>query len=292
MKRNRKRLIQLIFIFLLVTAVILLKNYTDRFLLLKTDQPFSTIDKAAIKELIVTQDKTTSLYKKNGKWTIKKNGVEYPADQEKLESLINAFINLEKSEAVSNNKARHTQLGIGKQKIELKSAGKKYVIFVGDDSGLGNNYVRIDNENEVFFATGFSDLTTTEDFRDLTVPLVKDEEKVRSIEIGYESISIIINKKGKDWKIGDKIAKKDRVDFYLNDLKTLKATDILPQDTNFPDIIPTVIKITENDREKTISFYGQDENNYLANSSESEFIFQIPAAYIASLKKEESDFVE
>src|SRR3990167_4371012 len=146
MKRNRKRLIQLIFIFLLVTAVILLKNYTDRFLLLKTDQPFSTIDKAAIKELIVTQDKTTSLYKKNGKWTIKKNGVEYPADQEKLESLINAFINLEKSEAVSNNKARHTQLGIGKQKIELKSAGKKYVIFVGDDSGLGNNYVRIDNE--------------------------------------------------------------------------------------------------------------------------------------------------
>jgi gliding motility-associated-like protein len=42
---------------------------------------------------------------------------------------------------------------------------------------------------------------------------------------------IVLEKKGNDWMLGDKKAQKDNVDFYINQIKTLKATDIIKTDT-------------------------------------------------------------
>ena len=158
---------------------------------------------------------------------------------------------------------------------------------------MSNNFVRIDDENEVFVTSGFEDVFTSEDYRDLEVHLVNDETKITSIEINFNDTKTTITKKGVNWKIDDKTAKKDRVDFFINDLKTLKAKDILPKKQNYPTINPELsIKITEADKEKNIGFYPENEENYLAIVEKSDFDYLIASAYVASLKKEEKDFVE
>ena len=292
MKRNRARLIQLIAVLLAVFFILILRNQLPQFLAPKPDQPFSSLKKEQISEIILSKDKTSSVYKKGTTWYVKKGNSEFRADTDRISKIIESLINLKKDNVVSNNKNKHKDLGIDKQKIEIKAGKKSYVIYVGSPSGLSSNYVRIGTGNEVFTADGLDEAFTSDDYRDLLVHFINDETKVTSIEINFDDKNAVLTKKDSDWKTRDKNAKKDRVDFFLNDLKTLKARDVFPKDTNLPIADSVTIKIKENGKEKTIEFFPQDENNYLAKSSNSEFIFQIPAAYVASLKKEEKDFVE
>ena len=292
MKRNRIRLIQLVTLLLIILALLFIKNNLSQFLPKKPDQPFSTLKKEQIRQILLTKDKTTFLYKKDKVWYVKKGSQEFRADTERINNIIDSFVSLSKNEVISSNKKKHKSLGIDKQKIEIKTNGKTYAIYIGSITGLSKNYIRIGDDNEVFIVEGFAEVFTSEDYRDLIVHLINDETKVTLIEINFEDNKTILTKRGNDWKIGDKTAKKDRVDFFLNDLKTLKANDILPKDTILAQVISGQIAVNENANKKSIMIYSKDEDNYLTKTSESEFVFQIPAAYVASLKKEEKDFVE
>ena len=292
MKRNRIRLIQLVTLLLIILALLFIKNNLSQFLPKKPDQPFSTLKKEQIRQILLTKDKTTFLYKKDKVWYVKKGSQEFRADTERINNIIDSFVSLSKNEVISSNKKKHKSLGIDKQKIEIKTNGKTYTIYLGNITGLSKNYIRIGDDNEVFIVEGFAEVFTSEDYRDLIVHLINDETKVTLIEINFEDNKTILTKRGNDWKIGDKTAKKDRVDFFLNDLKTLKANDILPKDTILAQVISGQIAVNENANKKSIMIYSKDEDNYLTKTSESEFVFQIPAAYVASLKKEEKDFVE
>ena len=174
MKRNQKRLIQLLLVLLFLLLLFVIKLQPPQFLTKKPSQPFSTLIKEKINELLITKEITTSLVKKNKLWYVKKNNDEFPADQEKIGNIINAVIGLKKEEVVSTNKNKHKEFGIDKQKIEIKSEAKKYVIFIGNSNGLDSNYVRLDNENEVFTAGGFTDALSSDDYRDLNVHLIND----------------------------------------------------------------------------------------------------------------------
>lgn len=292
MKRNRTRLIQLIVILLAVFLILFLKNQLPQFLSQKPNQPFSSLKKEQIAEIILTKDKTTSLFKKDKTWYVKKNNNEFRADTDRISKIIESIVNLKKDNIVSNNKNKHKDLGIDKQKIEIKVSEKSYVIYVGNISGLSSNYVRINADSEVFTAEGLDEAFTSDDYRDLLVHLINDETKVTSIEIDFEDKKTALNKKDNDWKIGEKIAKKDRVDFFLNDLKTLKAYDILPRNVSVSESQPITINIIENNREKKAEFLSPDDKYYFLITSNSDVGFQIPIAYVASLKKEEKDFIE
>jgi len=276
----------------MVFAIFFLKNELPKYLPQKTNQPFSSLKKNQISEIVLTKDKTTHIYKKDKALYVKKEDDEFLADNERINKIIESFINLKKESVVSSNKNKHRELGIDKQKIELKTEEKIYVVYIGSTSGLSNNYVRINNEDNAFVAEGFNDVFTPDDYRDLSVHFVSDEAKITSIEIDSELEKIFLTKEKSDWKIDNKIAKKDRVDFFINDLKTLKAKDIFSKEKVIPVVKTLSIKIKEVGKEKTIAFYLQDENNYLAKTSISEYIYQIPAAYVASLKKEEKDFLQ
>ena len=299
MKRNRTRLIKLLIFFLIFFVVFILKNefanWRTKFLPQKSNQPFSSIKKEGVTDVILTKDKTTHIYKKDKNWYVKKDNNEFKADEERINKIIDTIINLKKDSVVSKNKNKHREIGIDKQKIEFKTNNKNYLIYVGALAGLSQfsgNFVRIDNEDDVFIAEGFEDTFTSDDYRNLSVHFVTNESGISNLEISFEDKRAELIKKSDNWLIGNKNAKKDRVDFFINDLKTLKSTDIFAKDKMIPDFISLTIKIVENNKEKSIGFYKLDENNYLAKSSTSEYIYQIPAAYIASLKKEEKDFVE
>ncbi len=290
--KNRSRLVKLLIAFLLIFILLVAKNelanWQTKLLPKKSNQSFFSLNKEKISEIIFTGDTTEKIYKKNNRWYIKKNNFEFRADEEKIDQTITSFLKLKKENIVSNNKTKHHELGIAKQKIEIKTNGKTYTVFIGKTFGLSGNYVRLDNENEVFTAEGFNGLLTTQDFRDLSLHFVTNESELTLLQIE----DIRLDKKDSNWKIDTKTAKKDRVDFYINDLKTLKATDILTSRTELPASIPFTIKVIESKKEKTLFIYQLSENSYLAKISVSDYIYQIPAAYVASLKKEVTDFLE
>ena len=297
MKRNKKRLIQLVIVLFVAFTLIIIKNqsasWRAKFLPQKSNKPFSLLKKEEITELLITKDKTTSLYKKGEFWFTKKDNNEFRADEERINKIVESLINLKKGDIVSSNKNKHQDLGINKQKIEIKIPGKSYVIYIGNTSGMSNNFVRIDNENEVFTSAGFEEVFTSDDYRDLLLHLVNHEAKVTSIEIYFDDKKTVLSKKGNAWKIGNKSVKKDRVDFFINDLKTLKAKDIFKKPENYQPVdLEVSITVKESNQEKNIRFYYGDEENYSANITTSNFDYTIVSAYVASLKKEEKDFLE
>jgi len=293
MKKNEKRLFSLLILTLLIAAVFIFKNKFNQLFLSSNKRIFTDLKKEQIKEIeISTNEKTFKTYKKENRWVVKSKNEEFNADEEKVNQVIDAFINLEKGEIVSTNKKNFASLGINKQKIVLTAAGKKYTVYIGNSFSLEKNYLKIDNQDEVFIASNFNTLLTLDDFRDLNIYLVSDEKNIQSIEITLFNNKLMLTKKSSDWEINNQKAKKDRVDYFINDLKTLKANDIFPKDTALPTILPELsIKIKENNQEKRAYFIKKDENNYYLQLSDRPTIYQISTAYVSSLKKEEKDFL-
>jgi len=293
MKKNKKRLFFLLLFTLLIGGVFIFKNKFNQLLQSSNKKVFTDLKKEQIKEIeISTNEKTFKTYKKENRWVVKSKNGEFNADEEKINQVIDAFINLEKGEIVSTNKKNFANLGINKQKITLTAAGKKYTVYIGNPFSLEKNYLKIDNQNEVFIAPNFNTLLNLDDFRDLNIYLVSDEKNIQSIEITFFNNKLMLTKKGNDWEINNKKAKKDRVDYFINDLKTLKANDIFPKDTPLPTILPELtIRIKENNQEKRVYFIKKDENNYYLQLSDRSLIYQIATVYVSPLKKEEKDFL-
>ena len=81
MKRNQKRLIQLLLVLLFLLLLFVIKLQPPQFLNKKPSQPFSMLNKEKINELLIIKDKTTSLVKKNKLWYVKKGNVEMSITQ-------------------------------------------------------------------------------------------------------------------------------------------------------------------------------------------------------------------
>lgn len=257
----------------------------------KTVEPFKFLNKNTVTGIQIDSDsKVINLYKKDKIWFVKPSTAtgETKADQERIDNLIFTLSSLVKENVVSFNKKNHQDLGIGKNKIVLKTKDKNYELYIGNTTGTDQNYVRIDNENEVFKASGFAQVFTPFDYRDLNVNFVSDETAITEISIN----DLVLQKKKDQWFIANKQAKTDRVDFFLSDLKNLKAQDILPADTSLPYSPQLTIKINTNNTLQTAYFFTKDKDNYYLKSSSSYNIFQIPTIYVNSLKKEEKDFIE
>lgn len=295
MGKNTARLIKLVVILIILSGIILIKNKLTELTTQNRPEPFKTIKKEEIVQINIQNDnKETRLYKRDNHWLLEKDGQKFAADEDRINKIIDAFTALEKGEAVSSNKSKQEVLGIGKQGITLKTKNKLYVVYIGNNYTTDKNYLKVDDEGDIFTASGFSDLLNLNDFRDLSVHFIGNEEKVSQVQISFDYKNIVLDKKNNDWYSGEKKLIRERVDFFLNDLKTLKSTDLFIKDpmegSYYPESL--TIKIKENSNEKTAIFFQKDESNFYLKTSNSNLIFQVPDVYVSSFKKEEKDFVE
>lgn len=292
MKKNNLRLFILIIIVFFFTGIIFIKQLISSYKNQNVPKPFRHLKKEEINEVILYDDKKeTKIYKNKTGWHLKKDGIEYPADQERLDLLLENFINLQKEEIASNNKEKHSDFGIGKRKILVKSKSQSFSLYIGNPTGLNKNYLRVNNEDELFIASGFADAFYPEDFRDLKVKFIHNEDKVSDIKIVFDYQEITLFKKDSNWYLKDKKLKKEKIDFFLNDLKTLKASDIIinpPLLTN-PAL---TINLKENNKEKTADFFSKDTDSYFLKTSETDKIYLIDKISVDQLKKQEKDFTE
>lgn len=302
MEKNRFRIIFLIGIVISLWIGFIIKDKLQIISSTKEVKPFSGIKTEAVKQVIFNNGIVeTVVYKKNNIWNLKKDNTEYLADQDRINKVIDDLINLKKEEVVSTNKKKHFDLGIDKQLISLQIDNQNYKLYIGNNYSLNKNYLRINDENDVFIGTGFDTVFYPEDYRDLSVNFIKDENKITAVIIKeYGAIKLSLELKNKKWITADnKEIKKEKVDFLINDLKTLKASDFTQPDnfdkTTGDKYLSIIIK--ENNPpaggEKTADFYTIIDNkeNYYLKTNQSNIIFKIAAANVQSLNKEEKDYL-
>lgn len=289
MKKTRQRLFFLAVLLLIGTGVFVgFKKVPALFV--KNTQAFPGLIRDKIKKLVITIDKNqVEIAAKNNRWRV---GV-FPADTERVENIITGLASLQKEDVVSTNKDKHTLFEVdGKRTIRFDN----HLVYVGASIGLSQIYIRLDNDPFVYsVSSDLADLLSPADFRDLKPTLVREEEKVDRVELVWPKHELRAVKKKMDWFLASgKKAKKERIDFWLNDIKTLKGTDLFEKKTINLTIYPVDFSliVAENGQEKKGIFYLKDkETLYLAQEG-SPFVYQIPRAYASGLKKEEKDLTE
>jgi len=294
MRKNTFRLVFLLTLILILGIFILLQNFSHSIFNKNPETPFKNLNKQEINEVSIQGEISYSkIYKDKNNWVLQKDGFVYTADKDRIDSIINGFIDLKKEEIASNNKNKHEVLGIGRKKITLKSKNKQYILYIGNASNITKNYLRIDEDNEVFVGSGFNDVFLNEDYRNLQVHFIADEEKITEIGITYDNQQLSILKRNNEWYSGETKFKKDRVDFFLSDLKSLNASDVFIKNPIENLYLPEslVIKVKEGGIHKSAFFYLKDKD-YILKTSISNTTFQISDVYVSSLKKQEKDFTE
>lgn len=289
MRKTNKRLVLLLIFFVFLLLILLSFQMAPQFLNRK-EKAFSQIKKEIINEMIIfDKGKKTTLKKINNQWYIN----QFPADQERIEKIIETVINLEKKEIVSKNKKKYKDFEVdGERKIELNN----HTLYLGKNYSFQKSYFRVDKDEAVYLAQeDFSNWFYPEDFRDLKIKLINNEEKVSKLFLAWDDKELVLKKDKDQWFFDKgKKAKKDRVDFLINEIKTLKGDDILEKEkidlSSY--FIGLKIKLNEEKKEKKVGFYQRDREKYFFYQEGDVFVYQVPAAYVSSLRKEESDLIE
>jgi hypothetical protein len=289
MRNINKRLLIGVLIFTLLTGVFIFIQKAPN-LLYKEEKALVGLNKAAINQLVIVDEKERiTVTKKNNRWLIG----DFPADQERIEKIIEVSLGLKKKEAVSRNKNKYTDFEVtGKRKIELG----KDILYIGKTYAFGRSYFRVEGDSNVYVADeDLSNLLYPKDFRDLKLYFISDENKVDRVEISWEGEkSSLIKKDGKWLTSANKTAKKDRVDFLINDIKTLKGDDVFEKkkiDLSSYSVDLSLM-VSEAGKDRKGFFYKKNEEKYYFYQEGANYVYQIPATYVASLKKEEKDLVE
>jgi len=293
MKKNTSRLIGVMIVLFFLSALL----FSIRFISLsgqkKIAQPYAKLDEKNISEIIIEGiPAKVLLHKESNAWYIQENKTSYPADTEKIKKIIEAVKGFKKDEVVSTNTNKHKEFGIGNQTLSFVVNKKKNTLFIGNGYAFEKNYVRLNDEKEIYIAGGFQSILSESSYKELLLNLIGDENKVDSITIVYPDNQIQLKKNNNDWLVNNKKIDKNKAVFLLSDLKGLQATDMLIE-----DIDPAVkgntiaIVINENRKERTVNLYQLDDDYYRVKISDNKYIYKISTSSIESLMKKEEDFL-
>lgn len=250
----------------------------------------SAIEENKIDSITLNDGKqTVELINKNGQWYQKNEESFLLADQNRVQSLFQNIDNLKNDAVTAENKNDLANYDIGRQRITLSTPTITFQLYIGNSTSLDRNYVKIDSQNEIFLADGFDDIFSPLDYRNLSLGLVNDESMVTAVRIQADGNTTNLNYADSDWLAGDKKTIKDRVSFYINDIKTLKAQDILinPQLPTNPDL---TISITEKGTAKNADCFDMG-NFYIVKVEGDNTYFKFNKDDIGALKKTAADFL-
>ena len=247
--------------------------------------------KQVVKIKIINGSNTTTLQNKNNLWYILKKDTEFLADQARIDQILDTLKTLKKEDIISNNKEKQFEFGINNTSIDLSTKDKSWKLYLGKNYSSSQLYVKTNDSEDVFLASNLSSILYPEDYRDLNLHLINDENKVTQIELDDNITKLVLLKKKDKWFIGEKEAKKDRVDFLINDLKTLSANDIIKEKQQFPEFSDFTITF-KTDKQSVLKSYYKDKTNSWVLMNNNNVAYVISSIYLNGLKKTEKDLVE
>ncbi|PIP64415.1 hypothetical protein COW96_02625 [Candidatus Roizmanbacteria bacterium CG22_combo_CG10-13_8_21_14_all_33_16] len=291
MKRNQQRnfwlgLSTVILLFVLIFGNRIIAKF-------KPTSPFLFLfdKKQIIKINVLNANKKIYLKNKNNQWFVIQDKVEFTADQERINTILDTLKALKKEDIVSNNKEKQFEFGINNIAIEFSTKDEGWKLYLGKNYSSTQLYVKTGDNEDIFLASDLSNILYPEDFRDLNLHLIDDENKLTQIELDDNVNKLILIKKKDKWYVEDKEAKKDRVDFLINDLKTLSANDITKEKQQLPEFSDFTITLKANKQNILKTFY-KDETNSWVLMNNNNVAYVISSIYLNGLKKTEKDLVE
>lgn len=287
-KRFKKNSVRVLF--LLVSFFLLLSVYfviENRPIIFKTKEGPLLFKKEAVDKIVIVDNKrTTTITKKNNHWFVDR----FPADEERIEAIINALAGLKREEIASRNKNSYPQFEVdGRRRVELANQ----TIYIGKNFTLNKSYFRLNKDANVYIAgQDLTGLLSSQEFRDLNPRFINNEGAISQLTLKWDDKKTSLKKEKNNWKTSSgKTLKREKVDFLINDIKTLRGDEIFNKKkidlSKYP--VDLTIIAREKEKEKKGFFYKKDEGKYYFYQQGADYIYQIPAAYVASLKKEEKD---
>ena len=293
MNHNRKRLLLLSFVLILFLALFYSKDLIQKNMTPKTISLFSLNNENTSQFLLTGESLTQKLIKNGSKWFVEKEGKQFAADPEKVSNLIQALTGLTEGTIVSKNKNKHADFGIGTEIIVVKTADRERTLYLGKSYGSSARYARMDKGDTVFVGENLQSILINSDFRDLKTHALDDDSSLQSMEIEMNGLKTKLIKNKDGWTLRDKKLKSETVGYYINDLKNLTATDIIEANTKVTDANPTLtIRLKTQKQESAIDFVKYDDKSYAMKSPSYPWLFLIPEVNVASLQKQEKDFLE
>lgn len=256
----------------------------------KDTTAFPTLKKENVAKIHIINDALrTEVQKKDGRWTT----TDFPADQGRINTMLNTLLSLKKEEIASKNNKKYDVFEVGgKKKIEINDN----IIYLGKNASLSTSFVRFDKDPIVYIVSAdFTDMLVQPDFRDISLHLVTDETKVDSLELVFNKKKIQLKKQNNEWVLeGGKKAKKDKINSLLQEIKNLKGDDMFKK-KDVPQVRhdqSTLLTIVESGKTTKASFSQKNTDSFYGYKENAPYVYQVPFSYITSLQKEESDLVE
>lgn len=291
MENNRLRLAALLAMAsLCVVSFILIRLVIPQLTNKKTiDLPVNNISQITVTLANITQ----VLDKRKDSWRVSVNGKTFEGDKQKIQTLLETINAIKPGSPVSTNPRKHSLFGIGKNAITLQGNGYKKTIYLGDTQEGDDIYFRMDNDSSVYTGQNMGHVFREDDYRQLRVPLGIDQEQIRAIAIDYEGKQYEVVASGQTWKIDDIKMSDTAVGYYLENIKDLKASDIvdaIPQGTSNRTSLTLTLKDLKN--EAKVRFFDLDDQHSIAATSANNLYYVLPKVEVSSLMKVKDDFIK
>jgi hypothetical protein len=259
---------------------------------------------------IETADGTVELAKKNNKWFILHNGIEYPARQTRVEDFIGIFTQRAAWPVRSESASSHARFGLDAGAERVAVSGENSVILdmlLGDDDITGREiYVRKNGHDEVRSGsnairayvtgniTGWYNLRLIPESEDGQI----DADSVQRLTVSNGGETLVLSRKNRAWTVsGLEDAKVDQgvVENYIRTVLNIEGDNfsIFDEDYDFGNGNRNYVSLEfGNGVIKRIIFSEPDEDGRrIATVTESgEYYYSIPPWAITRLFRDVSSF--
>lgn len=227
------------------------------------------------------------LIKDNGKWMVKVDTAQYPADQKRVQQTLKTMNGLTIKSVVTRNPEKFSRFRVDSTgtRVGIFNGKKEMAAFIiGAPQFLSqtdiNTYVRLADQDEVIAVNGFlaSDFTTeTDSWRDKTI---WDFDKTSITEIEFQfpaDSSFSIYKKNNDWYSLTDSLDQTRVGRMLNQLASVKASGFTGGQGMIHDPLYSINITLDNGSIRVLSLkpVENDKSFYQASANGFPYIFKV-----------------
>ena len=195
------------------------------------------------------RDKQVVLLRKNKKWYVHTNGTDYPADPDKIHTILETLTSLRPTQVVANNRGQWAEYGVADTNslniLVYNNKNKTLAhLYVGKIKTTPNQtqypyygqnqnyytYVRVKGDKNVYMVPQLLAITFINDpnaYRDQTIINV-DQLDIKAVAIVENSRTLSLKRDGSKWSVNGQPADSLQMVHYLRDICHLQGWQFAP----------------------------------------------------------------
>ncbi|MBV6645202.1 MAG: DUF4340 domain-containing protein [Cyclobacteriaceae bacterium] len=223
-------------------------------------------------------DGTTTLTKKEEeKWVVSSGGLEKPAVETRVSSMLSTLNDVKPSRLASRSedKWKDYQVDSAGTRVQAFSDGKSMVDIVLGRFGVEGQrsfytYVRLFEDKDVYVANNFMKMsisTKAEDFRDNILLRLK-KDSLQSIAFNYPDSALVIEKSGDQWITGGRNVDSAAVASYISGLGYVSTKNFTSDAVSGTPDLSVVFDFTDQPKVQLSAY--KNGNDWIIQSSEND----------------------